>query len=97
MKINFTRIKMENLKIETVKEFHKNGELAYSDNRVYFDNIENLPQEQQELAIVKEDKSGFSRVGISQKFFDNGQLAWRIDRDKKTVENYRKNGEAIKY
>ena len=88
---------MENLKIETVKEFHKNGELAYSDNRVYFENVDNLTLEQQKLAIVKQDKSGFYRTGISQKFFDNGQLAWKIDRNQKTVENYRKNGEAIKY
>jgi len=88
---------MENLKIETVKEFHKNGKLAYSDDRVYFDNVENLPQEQQKVAIIKEDKSGFYRAGISQKFFDNGQLAWRIDRTNNTFENYRKNGETIKY
>ena len=88
---------MENLKIETVKEFHKNGKIAFSDERVYFDNVENLPQEQQKLAIIKEDKSGFYRVGISQKFFDNGQLAWRIDRTNNTFENFRKNGEIIKY
>jgi len=88
---------MENLKIETVKEFHKNGELAYSDDRVYFDNVENLPEEQRLLATIKEDKSGFYRVGISQKFFDNGQLAWKIDRNQKTVESYRKNGEKIRY
>jgi len=75
---------MENLKIETVKEFHKNGELAYSDDRVYFDNVDNLTQEQQNLAIIKEDKSGFYRVGITQKFFDNNQLDWKIDRNQKT-------------
>jgi hypothetical protein len=83
------------MKIETYKEFHKNGQLAYSDDRVYFCNIEELTEEQKKAAIVKDDKSGFYRVGITQKIFENGQLAYKIDRDLKTFESYRKDGTPV--
>lgn len=85
------------MKMETIEEFHKNGQLAYSDQRVYFEKIEEINEDQRRLAIVKEDGSGFYRVGVTKKIFENGQLAWKIDRNKGTAENYRENGEAIQY
>lgn len=85
------------MKIETIKEFHENGQLAYSDEVVYFSNINDLTDEQRKMAVVKPDGSGLYRVGITQKIFDNGQLAWKIDRKAGTVEHYRRDGSRIVY
>ena len=85
------------MKIETYKEFHENGQLAYSDDRIYFANISDLTDEQRRGAVVKEDGSGLCRVGITQKFFESGQLAWKIDRNAKTCESYRQDGTIINY
>lgn len=83
------------MQITKIEEFHKNGALAYSDERIYFNDISELNADQQKKAIVSEDGKGFFRVNTTQKFFPNGQLAWKIDRNNNTFESFKEDGTVL--
>jgi len=80
------------------KEFHKNGTLAYIETIAI---LNPLFVQTYERRIVKQDGSEFIRIGLHAKYFDNGQLAWKLEYNdlgnliKNNNPQYRKDGSTI--
>lgn len=60
-------------------EYHKNGQLAYTETIVILEAAESIKFENARI-----HPSGYQwiRTGRQAKYFDNGQLAWELQYDK---------------
>ena len=90
--------------IKTLKEYHKNGQLSYIQTIGVLETTYNQNLYKNVKIHVTEGYE-YIQMDSTQKYFDNGQLAWELKYDcfgnclnthNNSVE-YRKNGEAIVY
>ena len=85
---------------ELRQSFHENGTLFYEETicRLNNDQINDFPNR-----ILSPKGYSFIRTGRVAKYFDNGQLAWELNYDKKgelikdDSRQYRKDGTVIEY
>ncbi len=82
----------------THNEFHKNGNLAYTETiAILAPSSAHLYEHRR----VHPDGHEWIRTGRNAKYFDNGQLAWELNYDemgkviKNDKKNYRKDGTVI--
>lgn len=63
-------------RIENFKEYHSNGQLRYSENRAY------LSKASEALYSRRiKGETTFIRVGMLEKYHDNGILEWSLEFD----------------
>lgn len=71
-----------------IKEYHDNGQLAYTDTIAFLDSA-SINKYQRAALRISHDNKYFIRIGTHAKYNKNGQIVWLFERDEKgQIINY---------
>lgn len=86
------------LSTKTNNEYHANGQLAYTENISILSEASAGSYSNRRIST---DGTQWIRTGVNAKYFDNGQLAWRLQYDnvgdliQTDDKQYRKDGTVV--